>query len=52
MISLEQRIHRSRLVLDALCQAMRREAGTLFSCESLMISSPSAAVYQPSVEAV
>lgn len=46
MNRLEQRILNARPVLDALCQAMRDEAATLFPREPVMISSPSAAVYR------
>ncbi|WP_462321985.1 hypothetical protein [Halochromatium sp.] len=46
MNSLEQRILSARPVLDALCQAMRREAATLFPREPVMISSPTAALYR------
>ncbi|MEA3640402.1 MAG: hypothetical protein VBE63_10700 [Lamprobacter sp.] len=46
MNTLEQRLLSARPVLDALCQAMRREAATLFAREPVMISAPTAALYR------
>lgn len=46
MNSLEQRILCSRFVLEALCQAMRREAATLFPRQPVMIGSPDSARYR------
>ncbi len=46
MNSLEQRILSARPVLDALCQAMRREAATLFARDPVMISAPMVALYR------
>lgn len=46
MDSLEHRISSSRPLLEALCQAMRREAATLFPREPVMIGSPPSAHYR------
>jgi len=46
MNRLEQRMLSARPVLDALCQAMRREAATLFPREPVMIRAPTAALYR------
>lgn len=46
MNDLQQRLLRAGPVLDALCQAMRREAATLFAREPVWISAPGAAVYR------
>ena len=46
MDNLEQRISNSGPVLEALCEAMRREAATLFPREPVMIGSPASARYR------